>query len=430
MVARANTEAERLLAGDAAAAAALAGRLIRPRADNLVERPWGGHRLRDFKRLAAMAAQGTFGESFELAADDSDDEARRYPSMIDLPDGSTVALPALLAAHGETLLGADFVSRYGARLPLLPKFLDVAELLSVQAHPPGGTEVYVIVTADPGATLRLGFSHDADATALANRFAAGRREQQRLLDLCGDAIAADELQAIMKPWLASRAATPAALAGVMRARAPNAPWADVAACLAALHAVYWQALDGMNAIPVSAGMVVHNANPPRVMAASGRPASAEIHALGNPEGRTLLALEIRRPGVTYRAWDNVRFPLRPIDIDATLGAVNLAATRPEEFIVQPRAVRPGVQRSVDSEYFRLEHLAPTALVSVDVPVTPPHTLHALAGAVSVYATDGEPVGRLARGESALVPVDVGAYRVVADEEPALVIKTELPPYAD
>jgi hypothetical protein len=194
--------------------------------------------------------------------------------------------------------------------------------------------------------------------------------------------------------------------------------------------VYWQALDSMNAVPVSAGLVVHNSNPPRIVAASGRPASAEIHGLGNPEGRTLLALEIRRPGVTYRAWDNVRFPLRPIDIDATFGAVNLSATRPDEFIVQPRPVRAGVQRSVDSEYFRIEHLAPTALVSVDVPATLPHTLHALAGAVSVYATDGANVGRLARGESALVPVGVGAYRVAADEEPALVIKAELPPYAD
>src|SRR5690348_15194053 len=176
MVARANTEAERLMAGDGAAAAALGARLLKPRRDNLVERPWGGHRLRDFKRLGAAASRSAIGESFELAADDSDDEARKYPSVIDLPDGSNVTLPALLSAHAETLLGADFVGRYGRRLPLLPKLLDVAELLSVQAHPPGGTEVYVIVAADPGATLRLGFSRDADAKKLARQFADGRRE--------------------------------------------------------------------------------------------------------------------------------------------------------------------------------------------------------------------------------------------------------------
>ena len=45
---------------------------------------------------------------------------------------------------------------------------------------------------------------------------------------------------------------------------------------------------------------------------------AEVHALGNPEGREILALEIRRPGPTFRAWDNVRFPVRDVDVDAAL----------------------------------------------------------------------------------------------------------------
>jgi mannose-6-phosphate isomerase class I len=162
---------------------------------------------------------------------------------------------------------------------------------------------------------------------------------------------------------------------------------------------------------------------------SGQPASAEVHALGNPEGRAVLALEIRRPGPTFRAWDNVRFPLRDIDIDAALAALNLKATRAEDFIVTPVVVRPGVSRSVDCEYFRLEHLQPTALLSIDVPATEPHTLHAVEGAVSVYATDGDLAGTLRRGESALVPAGVGAYRVVADQEPAAIVKVELPPYA-
>jgi mannose-6-phosphate isomerase class I len=430
MVAGANTEAERLIAGDGAALAAVAARLLKPRRDNLVERPWGGKRLRDFKRLKAVAGSGTVGESFELAADGSDGEARKYPSVIDLDDGSSVTLPALLSAHADTLLGAEFVARYGRRLPLLPKFLDVAELLSVQAHPAGDTEVYVIVAADRGATIRLGFSKDVDAKKLAAQFADGRLDQRRLLDLCGEALSPDELQALLKNWLGNRGAKITAIESIMRPRVAPARWADIAACLSTLRAVYWQALDSMNAVPVSAGQVILNANPARIVEASGRPASAEIHALGNPEGRTLLALEIRMPGVTYRAWDNVRFPVRPIDIDATFAAVNLKATRPDEFIVTPRPVRPGVQRSVNSEYFRIEHLEPTALRAVEVPATPPHTLHALAGAVSIYATDGEVVGRLARGESALVPLGVGAYRVVADEEPALLIKTELPPYRD
>ncbi len=160
-------------------------------ADNLVERPWGGAQLREFKRLGVAAAgAGAVGESFEIAADDTDDEARRYPSVVELGDGSTVTLPALLARHAETLLGAAFVARYGPRFPLLPKLLDVAELLSIQAHPPGNTEVYVIVAAEPGATIRLGFRADVDATAFAASLAQGRRDQQRVLELCAGAMGA------------------------------------------------------------------------------------------------------------------------------------------------------------------------------------------------------------------------------------------------
>jgi mannose-6-phosphate isomerase class I len=423
------TEAERLLQGDRRLAAELAKQLVRPRTDNLVERPWGGARIREFKRLEG-AAGGPIGESFELAADDSDGEARRYPSHVSLGDGSSVTLPALLERHADVFLGADFVRRYGARLPLLPKLLDVVELLSVQAHPPGNTEVYVIVAADPGATIRLGFAADVDAAAFAARLAAGRREQQRLLDLCAGTVTADSLQALLKPWLADRSRSVETAESELRAKLPAAtPWHEVRACLETLRAVYWQALDALNAVPVAAGQVIYNATPARLVAATGRAASAEVHALGGPEGRAVFALEIRRPGPTYRAWDNVRFPLRDIDIDAALGALNLRATRADEFVVTPSFVRPGVKRSVDCEYFRLEHLEPTALTAVAVPASEPHTLHVVAGAVSVYATDGVCVGRLRRGESALVPLGVGAYRVVADEEPAAVVKVELPPYA-
>jgi hypothetical protein len=66
------------------------------------------------------------------------------------------------------------------------------------------------------------------------------------------------------------------------------------------------------------------------------------------------------------------------------------------------------------------------LNSIDVPAAPPHSLHALAGAVTVYATDGTIAGRLTRGDSAIVPIGVGAYRVAADREPASVLKAEIP----
>jgi mannose-6-phosphate isomerase class I len=371
-----------------------------------------------------------FGESFEISADDADDEARLHPSIIPLGDGSPITLPALLAVHGDIVLGDAFVERYGRRYPLLPKLLDIAELLSVQAHPLGNTEAYVIVEADPGATIRLGFSTPLDAATWAARLEQGRRDQQRLLELFGEG-ALDEAQRVLKPWLEQRDATPAALEGVLRRRLEDAgSWTDVEAHLAALHEAYWTVLDSLNALPVKAGDVVYNANPARVVAASGRPRSAEVHALGNPEGRGVFALEIRKPGVTFRAWDHVRFPLRDIDVDAALEALSLAATRPEEFIVEPKRVRPGVRRSVDSEYFRVEHLELSPGARVAVPESQPHTLHALLGRVRVLRSSGDELGTLERGESALVPVRVGAYSVVAEHEAAVVVKVDLPPYVD
>jgi mannose-6-phosphate isomerase class I len=428
-VARAST-ADRLLQGDTAAAAALASRLVIPERDNLVERPWGGARLKAFKGLRVGRRRGAkrIGESFELAADDADDEARRHPSVVKLADGSMIGLATLLAVHADTMLGAAFVQKHGRRYPLLPKLLDVAELLSVQAHPPGNTEAYVIVAADRGATIRLGFAADVDADVLAEQLAAGRRQQQRLLDLL-PAVDAAKLQRALQPWLAQRKARPAKLrAALERKLAVGASWRDAEQCLAALHGVYWAVLDALNTIPVAAGDVIYNANPSRVVAAGGRPASAEVHALGNPEGRGLLALEIRMPGRTFRAWDHVRFPLREIDIDAALGAVNLGATRRKEFVVARKPTRPGVQRSVDCDYFRLEHLQPSKKRPVEVPASLPHSLHALAGRVTVCDIAGTELGALNRGQSALVPVGVGAYRVVAVDTPAELVRVELPPY--
>jgi hypothetical protein len=52
-------------------------------------------------------------------------------------------------------------------------------------------------------------------------------------------------------------------------------------------------------------------------------------------------------------------------------------------------------------------------------------LHVIAGEVTVIAEDGRNVGALARGESALVPIGVGAYAIRA-ERAAELVKASLP----
>jgi mannose-6-phosphate isomerase class I len=401
---------------DAQLLAGFAGRLIRPEADNLVERPWGGDWIRGFKRLRGTqdASALPYGEAFEISACDGDREAAQYPSRVRAGNGSILALPMLLAAHGEALLGADFVKRHGSCFPLLPKTLCVRELLSVQGHPAGNTEVYIIIDAEPGATLRLGFSRDIDAAGMTAALTRGRAQQDELLRLLGAETDVHALQAVLAPWFADRDGGDPALRAWLGGRIAGAAFAAAEELLGELKALYWQTLDSMNAIEVRPGQVIYNATPARLIGDDGV-ASAEVHALGNPERKQILALEIRRPGPTFRAWDNVRFPQREVDVAAAIAALNLRATRPEEFLCEAVAVagREGVFVSVDCEFFRVEHLRPAAGQAAAVPPSGPHCLHCLAGAVDVHDASGERIGHLERGESALVPVGVGAYRVAA-----------------
>jgi mannose-6-phosphate isomerase class I len=414
--------------GDGSQFTGLASNLLRVAPDNLVERPWGGDWIKDFKAVAANAGSASvrWGEAFEISAFDGDDEARRFPSRVRLDNGSFIDLPALLEAQGEQLLGEAFVGRYGSCFPLLPKTLDVKELLSVQGHPSGHTEVYIIISSEPGATLRLGFSRDVDAAEMTSALTRGIEQQGALLALLGDAVDARAAQEKIAPWFAARDADISALSAWLQDSVPEG--IDTASTLLGdLKELYWRMLDSMNAIPVKPGQVIYNATPNRLLARTGGVASAEVHALGNPEGLEILALEIRRPGPTFRAWDNVRFPIREVDIAAAIDALNLSATRPEEFLVerQPVPGRDGAFVSVDCEYFRVEHLMPDSGRQVDVPSSAPHSLHCLEGAVEFATDGGRAVGRLERGESALVPVGVGAYRVAATA-PAEVIRVSLP----
>jgi mannose-6-phosphate isomerase len=107
-----------------------------------------------------------------------------------LEDGTLVR--DAIVADPDAFLGPDHVARYGTDPALLVKLLDAGERLPVHYHPGsefarrhlnsrhGKTEAWLIVEADPGAEVRVGFKEEPHADTLA-RWVADQ-DSQAMLD--------------------------------------------------------------------------------------------------------------------------------------------------------------------------------------------------------------------------------------------------------
>lgn len=121
-------------------------------------RIWGGRKLG--KMLGKkLPAKDPIGESWELSCRDGDNNVIKNGKLA----GSTLA--DALRTSREALLGPDLSA--GAKFPLLNKFIDANDLLSVQVHPDEKvaaqlvgaepkTEAWYVMHADPGATVIKG----------------------------------------------------------------------------------------------------------------------------------------------------------------------------------------------------------------------------------------------------------------------------------
>lgn len=133
----------------------------------LVPKPWGGRRLADLgKRLPG---DGWFGESWEVAdlPPESVSSASRGRTVVDDGPQRGLDLGRLIASFGDALLGSAAPTPAGD-FPLLLKYLDAREHLSVQVHPDAAyvathprthlkTESWYVMDAEPDAVLYLGF---------------------------------------------------------------------------------------------------------------------------------------------------------------------------------------------------------------------------------------------------------------------------------
>ena len=133
----------------------------------LKERIWGGEKLKTI--LNKPITSKITGESWELSTVEGD------VSVVSNGDLAGKSLNELIESNPEELLGTAVYQKFGKQFPLLFKYLDAREDLSIQVHPNdelakkrhnsfGKTEMWYVMQADKDAELIVGFKEDSNAT--------------------------------------------------------------------------------------------------------------------------------------------------------------------------------------------------------------------------------------------------------------------------
>jgi mannose-6-phosphate isomerase len=129
----------------------------------LKEKIWGGNKI--ISQLHKKSALKNVGESWELS------DVENNVSVVSNGKLEGKTLRELLGTYKNELVGENNYDRFGNNFPLLIKFIDAKEDLSVQVHPNnelakirhnsfGKTEMWYIMQADSGSKLVVGFSKE------------------------------------------------------------------------------------------------------------------------------------------------------------------------------------------------------------------------------------------------------------------------------
>lgn len=130
------------------------------------EKVWGGNRLNTVLNKPFSKSKKV-GESWEISGVDGD---------ISIVENGFLAdndLQELIEVYMGDLVGDSVYERFGLEFPLLIKFIDANEALSVQVHPDdklamkrhqsyGKTEMWYIIDAEKDALIYSGFNHEMD----------------------------------------------------------------------------------------------------------------------------------------------------------------------------------------------------------------------------------------------------------------------------
>lgn len=142
------------------------------------EKLWGGQKIKtilgkDFGDLSNC------GESWELSG------VRGNVSEVANGKLKGNSLADILQRKKEELVGKSVYDRYGNEFPLLVKFIDANDNLSIQVHPDdelarkrhngfGKTEMWYIIQADKESTLIDGFTNDSSKEEYVNHLNSGK----------------------------------------------------------------------------------------------------------------------------------------------------------------------------------------------------------------------------------------------------------------
>lgn len=129
----------------------------------LKDKIWGGQKLQQLLNKPTTSTEA--GESWEISDVEGDTSVVANGPL----KGSS--LKALLESYASDLLGEKNFRQFGTKFPLLIKFIDAKQDLSVQLHPNdqlakerhnsfGKTEMWYVVQADPESNLIVGFNQD------------------------------------------------------------------------------------------------------------------------------------------------------------------------------------------------------------------------------------------------------------------------------
>lgn len=133
---------------------------------------WGGSDICPFKEISPV--ENGVGESWELS------HVEGNYSIVANGELAGKSLDDLIRQYGAQLMGQEVINRFGTTFPLLIKFIDARDNLSIQVHPDdelakarhnsfGKTEMWYVIKATKDASLYSGFSKQIDADEYVKR---------------------------------------------------------------------------------------------------------------------------------------------------------------------------------------------------------------------------------------------------------------------